>query len=111
MSELILFSTLNYRRTIAGSKLCPFRNYNNAEVPTARMSHANLGRNFIHVEGLFGNQNHVGAPSDAAVNGNPTGVASHHFDHHHAIVGLGGSVDAIDSFGHDVHRSEERRVG
>src|SRR5581483_1291368 len=42
-----------------------------------------------------------------AVEGDPAGIAAHYLDHDDAIVGLGGSMHAIDGFGGNADRGIE----
>ena len=55
--------------------------------------------NFVEIEGTLGNENHVGAARDAAVNSDPARIAPHYFDHDHAIVSFSRGVNAIDGLG------------
>ena len=50
---------------------------------------------------LLGDQDHVGAARDPAHDGDPARVAAHHLDDHHAVVRLGGRVQAVDRLGRD----------
>ena len=67
----------------------------------------------VDVERALGDQDHVGAAGDAGVHGEPAGVAAHDLDDEHAVVGLGGGVQAVDRVGGDLHRGleAEREVG
>ena len=53
------------------------------------------------------NQNHVAAAGDARVEGDPAGVAAHHFQHHHPLVAGGGGVQAVEGVGGAEHGAEE----
>ncbi len=77
------------------------------------MALANRFGNLVDVERPLGNQNHIGPTGDAAVQGDPARVASHDFHHHHAVVRLGGRVDAVDRFAYHIARriKPERVVG
>ena len=66
-------------------------------------------RNLIDVKWPLGNQDHVGAAGDAAVKGDPSRIAAHHFHHHHAVMSLCGGVDAIERLAHDIARSVESK--
>ena len=61
----------------------------------------------VDVDFLLGNQDHVGAAGDAGGIGDPAGIAAHHFDHDHAVVRVGGGVDAVDGLGGDHHGGVE----
>ena len=53
----------------------------------------------VDVYVLLGDQNHVRAAGHAGGVGDPAGIAAHHLDHHHAVVRIGGGMDAVDSLG------------
>jgi hypothetical protein len=59
-------------------------------------------RDFIDIKWPLGNQDDVGAPGDAAVKGDPSRIAAHHFHHHHAVMSFCGGVDAIERLAHDI---------
>src|SRR5206468_644079 len=61
--------------------------------------------NVINVERPLGDQNYIGAARHAAVNRDPTGVAPHDLNHHHAVVRLGRGMHAINGFGCNADRS------
>ncbi len=67
----------------------------------------------LDVERPLGHEDRVGAAGDARVRGDPAGVAAHHLDDHHAVVRLGGRVQAVDRVGDDLHGRLEadRHVG
>ena len=52
-------------------------------------------------------------PAMPGVRRDPARVAAHHLDDHHAVVALGGRVQAVDRVGRDLHRGveAEREVG
>ena len=56
----------------------------------------------LDVEGLLGDQGHVRAGRQARVQGDPAGVAAHDLDDEHAVVRLGGRVQAVDRVGGDL---------
>src|SRR5437870_6914784 len=98
----ILHDGSSVLRVNVGGELCPLSHDHNTEITAAGVAQPNLLRNFLNVERKLGNQDYVRTASHAAVDGNPSRVAPHDFDDHHAIVGLGSSVDAVNSFGHYV---------
>ena len=98
----ILHDGSSVLRVNVGGELCALRDDHNTEITAAGVAQPNLLRNFLNVERKLGNQDYVRTASHAAVDGNPSRVAPHDFDDHHAIVGLGSSVDAVNSFGHYV---------
>src|SRR5262249_31838377 len=102
VAELVFFSTGCDQAALARGKLCALSNHNDAEVAAAIMSHSDFCGYFIHVEGLLRNQDHVGTAGDAAVDSDPASIATHDFNHHDAVVGLGRSVYPIDGLGDDV---------
>jgi hypothetical protein len=59
----------------------------------------NLGRELVDTKADFRNQNGVGIARNAGVQRDPTGLAAHHLHHHHALVALGGGVQAAYAFG------------
>src|SRR5262245_29022071 len=59
--------------------------------------------NLVDVERHFGDQNHVGATGNAAVNGDPPGVATHHLYHDDTVVCFGSGMHAIDGASCYVH--------
>ena len=65
------------------------------------------------VERLLGNQGHVSAGGEPAVQCDPAGVAAHHLDEHHPLVRLGRGVQPVDGLGGDGQRGvvPERHVG
>src|SRR5207248_7320962 len=80
---------------------------NHAEVASASVALGNGLGNLVQVEWALGNENHIGAAGDAAVDSDPAGVASHHFDDDYAVVRLGRRVYAVDGFGGAVHGGVE----
>ena len=61
----------------------------------------------VDVERALGHEDHVGAAGHARVGGDPAGVAAHDLDDDHAVVRLGGRVQAVDRVGRDLHRGLE----
>src|ERR1700722_665690 len=55
----------------------------------------------------FWNQNHVSAAGDAGFERDPSAVASHDFDHHHAMMRGGGGVNFVERVGDGMERSVE----
>src|ERR1700676_1567243 len=66
------------------------------------MALANRFGHLVDVEGPLRNQNHVGAAGDAAVQGDPAGVASHYGNYHHAVMCLSSRVKTVNRFTHYV---------
>ena len=56
----------------------------------------------IHVVSQLGHENHVGRTGHTRVERNPSGMMTHHLDHHHPLMGAGRGVEPIDRLGRDV---------
>ena len=54
------------------------------------------------IEGALGHEDRVGSASHPCVCRDPAGVAAHHLDDHHPVVGLGGRMQAVDGVGDDL---------
>src|SRR5437763_7006243 len=102
MAELIFFSAHNTRPVLAGGELCAFGYNHNAEITPPAVTHADFRSNFVDIERLLGNQDHIRAPGYAAVNCNPSRIASHDLNHHHTIVRLRRGMYPVDGFGNDI---------
>ena len=78
-----------------------------------RVAAAQVLADLLDVERALGDEDHVGAAGHAGVGGDPAGVAAHHLDDDHAVVRLGGRVQAVDRVGGDLHGGleAEREVG
>ncbi len=70
-----------------------------------------MGGDLLKGKGHFGNQDHVGITGQAAVEGDPSGVAAHDFQDHHPLVAGGGGVEAVKRVGHALHRRIETEGG
>ena len=83
------------------------------EVAPLRVAPAQPLAHLVDVERPLGHQHDVGAAGQPAVGGDPAGVPAHHLDHDHAVVRLGGRVQAVDRVRGDLHRGleAEREVG
>ena len=62
----------------------------------------NFAQTFSTVNGISGIRMHIRAAGDARVQGDPPGIASHDFNHHHAAMGFGRCVKAVDGVGGDM---------
>src|SRR6266849_125265 len=62
--------------------------------------------NSRYSEGTLRNQNDVCAAGDSAVRGNPSRMTAHHFDYHHAVMGLSGGMQPV----HGISDNRNRRV-
>src|SRR5690349_39437 len=74
MTKLVFFSSDSTRPVFRRGEFRSLRDHHDAEVTPASMSHANLGRNFIDIERLLRNEDHVGATGNTAVDGDPAGI-------------------------------------
>lgn len=59
------------------------------------------------VEGALGQTDAVRAGGHAGLQGDPARVAAHDLDDHHALVGLGGGLQAVHGLGGDTDRGVE----
>ena len=111
VTEFVLLRVLHdggavFRIHISG-KFCSLGNDHDAEVASASMAQANSLGNFIDIEGALGNQNHIGATGNAAVDGDPARIATHHFHHHDTVMSFRGGVHAVDGLSDNVDRGIE----
>ena len=77
----------------------PFGDDDDGEMLARLLPLADLFANALVVERDFGNQNHVGAAGQTGIDGDPAGVAAHHFQHHHPPMALGRAVQPVDGIG------------
>src|SRR5438067_5225006 len=102
MTELVSFSAL-HDWAILGSKLRSLSHYHYAEISAALVPPPDFGRYLVYIEGLFRDQNDISSACYAAVDSDPSGIASHDFNYHHAIVGLSRGVNPINGFSHNIN--------
>src|SRR5436190_24275966 len=111
MSEFILFRVLENRGAVfrihIGRKCCALRNYHDAEIASPGMPQADGLSNFIDIEGALGNQDHIGAAGNPAVDGDPTSIATPYFHHHDAVVSFRSGMHAVDGLSDHVDRGIE----
>src|SRR5271154_899757 len=81
--------------------------YDDAEISSSGVALLNQVGHLVDIERNFRDQNHVGAAGNTAINRNPARGASHHLDHDHAIVRLGGRMYTVDGLGVHVYRCVE----
>ena len=83
------------------------------ERPAAALAAAQVLADLLDVERALGHEDRVGAAGHAGVHGDPAGVAAHDLADDHAVVRLGGGVQAVDRVGGDLHGGleAERVVG
>ena len=84
-------------RAIAGPRT--LRDHDDAEAPTRLLTGADLVAHLLDVEWDLGDQDHVRAAGQPAVERDPSGVASHQLDHHDAVVALGSGVHLVERLG------------
>src|ERR1044072_7901029 len=77
------------------------------ELRAAGIARANLLGHLLDREGNLGDEDDIRAARDARVESNPTSVAPHHFENHHAVVRLGRRVQTVERLGGDVERGHE----
>jgi hypothetical protein len=77
------------------------------------MARAQRLRHRFEIEGALGHEDRVGAGCDAGIGRDPPFRATHHFDDHDPVVGLGRRRDPVERIGDDLHgRVEaEREIG
>jgi hypothetical protein len=89
---------------------CAFRNHHDRSQTTSSLARLNYPSNLVVIEWDFRNQNDIGAACDAAMQRDPTGMASHHFDYHHSPVAGRGSVQSVERIHHHINgRIESER--
>src|SRR5262249_17699987 len=96
VSELILLA-----RVLEARQLAALADDDDGEVLAARVPLPDPLRDLLEVDRDLGHEDHVGAAGDAAHHRDPARVAAHHLDDHHAVVRLGGRVEAVDRLGRD----------
>src|SRR2546423_3358408 len=106
MTELVSFSAL-HDWAILGSKLRSLCHHHYAEISAALVSPPDFGCDLVYIEGLFRDQNDISSACYAAVDSNPSGIASHDFNYHYTIVGLSRGVNPINRFRHNIDRGIE----
>ena len=79
-----------------------FGDDDDAEARAQLVAVADALRDLLQVVGDLGNQDDVGATGDAAVQGDPAGVAAHDFDDHDAAMRFGRRVQPIDRVGREA---------
>ena len=103
MSELVRGLLLDDGALLAGLEVraCSPPTTTMMEKSLPRCAALELGARLLDGDRLLGDQDHVRAAGDAAHDGDPARVAPHHLDDHHAVVRLGGRVQAVDRLGAD----------
>src|SRR5215470_13706290 len=110
VAELILAEVAHDESGFAARReLGAFSGDHNAELTSTSVPLTDQFGNLFDVKGHFGNQDHIRAASHATVDGDPAGIAAHHFHNDHAVVRFGGGVNAINCAGGDVDSSVEAK--
>ncbi len=94
------WSTSAAGQVVAGRDVA-LRDDDDREVLAARVPALDQVAALLDRDRQLGDQDRVGAAGDARVHGDPARVPSHDLDDHHAVVALGGRVQAVDRLGHD----------
>ena len=81
--------------------------HHDAEAPARRFPRADLRAHLLDVEGDLGDQDHVGAAREAAVQGDPAGVAAHQLHHHDPVVTLRRGVHLVQRLRRGAHGAVE----
>ncbi len=89
------------------------RDHHDRERRPAAVAVQDLVAHLVDVERLLGDEDDVGTAGETRVQRDPAGMAAHDLAHHHAVVALGGGVQAVDRVRRDLHRGveAERHVG
>lgn len=91
-------------RHVAVSRAGAFRHADDAESLALA---APLDQQFVHLRQVvwnFRDEDDVRSACDPGAERQPAGVASHHFDHHHAVMAHRGGVDLVQAFPGRLHR-------
>src|SRR5690606_12545664 len=77
-------------------QVSPLGNDDQRELLALALAMQDIVANVLEAPRNFGNQDDVATTRDARVQGDPAGVASHHFEHHDPLVARSGGVQAIE---------------
>src|SRR5258708_4127453 len=81
--------------------MATFSNNDNAIMLAVIVVILEQSANVFDVDFVLGDKDDVGATRNSCGIGDPPGIAAHDFDDNDAVMGVGGSVDAVDGFGSD----------
>ena len=70
-----------------------------------------LRGDLVQIEGDLGDQDAMGAPGNARVEGDPARIAAHDLHHDDPLVALGGAVQAVEALGGKAHGRVEAEGG
>src|SRR5829696_1337315 len=109
MAELVCLRLLGDHSLLARlvGQLVPLADDDDGEVLAALVPTLQLPARRLDRDRLLGDQDRVRAAGNPAHDRDPTGMASHHLDDHHAVVGLGRRVQPIDRLRRDRDRGVE----
>ena len=84
-------------------RFCSFGDDDHRALGAFPLAAQNLFGDFGKFKGNLGNENNVRAARETAVEGDPAGMATHDFDHHHALVARCRRVKAVERTRHALH--------
>ena len=61
----------------------------------------------IHVIAQLRQQDDIGTARHSGIEGDPSGVVTHHLDHHHPLMRTGRRMQSVNRFGSDIDRRIE----
>src|SRR5262249_31937705 len=96
--KFVLFAATAFEHLGIAGQFGSFCDDDHAEIAPAIMPAYQDVRYFLHVEWTLGNQDHVCASGNAAVGGNPAGIASHDLNHNYAVMGFRSGMNPVNSF-------------
>jgi hypothetical protein len=99
VAEGVLLARLGDQAGVLGPG--PLGHDDDAEHLAALAAALDLGADLVEVEGELGDEDDVGPAGEAALDGDPAGVAAHDLDDHDPVMGLGRRVQAVEGLGDD----------
>jgi hypothetical protein len=93
--------------TPATNGYCTFCGHDDAEPRAQPLTGEDVIRNLVQIERNLGDEDDVGAAGNTGMQGDPSGVAAHHFGHHDTMVRFRRRVQPIDGIGREAHRGVE----
>src|SRR6266545_1926992 len=105
VTELVQVS--RYGTVLPALDLRPLRHHDDGGALPARLPGEHILRDLIEIHRALGDEDHVRAAGETAVEGDVAGVTSHHLAHDDAAVRLGGGVEPVDRLGRDRDRRVE----
>ena len=86
---------------------CAFGHNDQGAVLALRVALLDELRNLIEVERNLRQENHICSAGDATPKRDPSGMASHHLEHHHALVACRGGMQTVEAVDHGFHGAVE----